>query len=772
MRNTYGDLEATSLKTWLEWFDTLGIVKRRLAPRLNYTHTFNDGKGPIELELMFIALDRPDDVRKLKSLELTGVYLNELSEIPQAALVHFKSRVNRFPAERDCNENYWSGIIADTNPPETDHWIYRIFEQDKPEGHRIFHQPPALIKTDTGYIVNDEADNLEHLKGGGDYYLQMIQGQTEEFIRVYCMGQYGTVVDGKRVYPQYNDDFHSIEEIEVNEFEPILLAWDYGTVSPACLVVQQVESRILAIKEFTCEYMTVKELAEQAVIPWLNRYARGMPMEVTADPADTYDGNAQLEELGLIVEAASTNRIGARIAAVADNLNLLVQGKPKLCISRQGCPKLRQGFLGKYNYRRLRVIGEEKYQDVPNKTHPFSDCFAAKTKILMWDFLQKNIENVKPGDYVMTPNGACKVTHAWLARKDALVYEYAFSNGSKFIATPDHRVFTNNGWVRLCDLTDMDILHSIGNKIGAKWLKRLLRLSVKLVAKSLKLLNGVLTKVKASIARVHAIMLEEEEKKELKLMGYGLALTMENTMSINHQAAQRLNCIDTFGKSIMEQFQKGPVFTTKTLIDITMPSTTLNSWMYRSTQQCMGKKTMLIFQKDYHAYIKLPLKPPKCGTLLTKVDSGTQSIAKKYGLKDKNKNLSVLSAELNTSHISCVKAFVRQHVKALLDVKTVLITKCVNVLSAAKTLLLTNTQKLKPVEITLVGKRLYPKLADVYDLTVENEHCFYANGICTHNCHDSLQYACLYYRVDLGEDNDYPTYSEYDEETRNKVSGY
>lgn len=30
----------------------------------------------------------------------------------------------------------------------------------------------------------------------------------------------------------------------------------------------------------------------------------------------------------------------------------------------------------------------------------------------------------------------------------------------------------------------------------------------------------------------------------------------------------------------------------------------------------------------------------------------------------------------------------------------------------------------------------------VYDLTVENEHCFYANGILVGNCHDAPQYLC------------------------------
>ena len=60
-------------------------------------------------------------------------------------------------------------------------------------------------------------------------------------------------------------------------------------------------------------------------------------------------------------------------SAVRDFLNILVDGKPGFVISRKGCPKLRQGFNGKYAYKRLKVIGEERYQDVPDKNHPHSD---------------------------------------------------------------------------------------------------------------------------------------------------------------------------------------------------------------------------------------------------------------------------------------------------------------------------------------------------------------------------------------------------------------
>ena len=33
----------------------------------------------------------------------------------------------------------------------------------------------------------------------------------------------------------------------------------------------------------------------------------------------------------------------------------------------------------------------------------------------------------------------------------------------------------------------------------------------------------------------------------------------------------------------------------------------------------------------------------------------------------------------------------------------------------------------------------------VYDLTVADEHVFYANGILTFNCADAHQYACLHF---------------------------
>src|SRR5215475_5386383 len=190
VRNTSGELTSTTLASWLSWFDELGDIRKRQKPIMTYEHTFNDGHGIVELELLFIALDRPEDVRKIKSLELTGCYINELSEVPQAALAHMKGRVNRYPSKAFCSELYWSGIIADTNPPEDDHWIFKDFEQAKYENHKLFKQPPGLIKNDNNqWVRNPDADNAGNLPT--NYYEMLAQGQTQEFIKVFCLGEYG-----------------------------------------------------------------------------------------------------------------------------------------------------------------------------------------------------------------------------------------------------------------------------------------------------------------------------------------------------------------------------------------------------------------------------------------------------------------------------------------------------------------------------------------------------------------------------------------------------
>lgn len=375
VRNTSGELSSTTLATWLSWFEDLGDIRKRQKPIMTYEHVFNDGKGIVELELLFIALDRPEDVRKIKSLELTGCYINELSEVPKAALAHMKGRVNRYPSKAFCHEPYWSGIIADTNPPPTTHWLYEDFELNQSPGHVLIKQPPALLKNDDDeWIRNPEADNANHLPH--DYYTKLAHGQTQEFIKVYCLGEWGTVSYGKLVYPEFNSDIHTANTIEAIQGEPIHLGWD-GGLTPACVVVQMSErGQLRVLKEYIGEDIGIRSFAESVVLPGIKRdFPYNNIGSSVFDPA----GNArdsileemscisELNSLGIKTHAASTNKIDSRLASVRFFLNKMADGKPSFALSKKGCPKLFEAFAREYIYKKLLVTGEERYKPEPEK---------------------------------------------------------------------------------------------------------------------------------------------------------------------------------------------------------------------------------------------------------------------------------------------------------------------------------------------------------------------------------------------------------------------
>lgn len=71
-------------------------------------------------------------------------------------------------------------------------------------------------------------------------------------------------------------------------------------------------------------------------------------------------------------------------------------------------------------------------------------CFVAGTKILMSDMSYKNIEEVKVGDKVKTPEGFSAV-------EDSMVFEYngdiyAYNHSNNYFFTPNHPFMTFGGW--------------------------------------------------------------------------------------------------------------------------------------------------------------------------------------------------------------------------------------------------------------------------------------------------------------------------------------
>lgn len=397
IRNTTPELVTSVFPSWVDWFGNLGDCQTRQNPLLKATHFFNDEKGRIEIEVIFMACDKDKDVKKLKSTEFTFALLSEACELPQTLMDVIKGRIGRYPAKHMCEQEFWSGVISDTNPPDTDHWMYNLFEIEKPNDYVIFKQPSGLLKDDSGKLVKDEfnnfvtnphADNLEHLQNK-DYYINQAKGSSEEFVKVYCCGDYGILRHGKAVYPQYNDDLHSVDYIEIDNDSEIYLGFDFGVVTPACLVAQYSGGQLRFIKEFCGDNSAFDELFTHIIWPWISANLPGMSLIAVHDPADKADDiynvkcSEYLADHGITTNPAFTNNPEMRINTIQNNLNQLSFGKPALLLSRRGCPILRKGFLGDYEYRKLRVVGENKFHEKPYKSHPVSDIHDCAQYIAM-----------------------------------------------------------------------------------------------------------------------------------------------------------------------------------------------------------------------------------------------------------------------------------------------------------------------------------------------------------------------------------------------------
>lgn len=133
VRNTYPELKATTIKTWSDWVPESICPIVYGAPITGHMETRLKDGTILDLEVLFLALDKMKDQKKLLSLELTGAWFNEVREIPKPIVDAMLSRVGRFPSKRDGGSK-WIGVIMDTNPPDDLHWYYHLAEEDTPAG--------------------------------------------------------------------------------------------------------------------------------------------------------------------------------------------------------------------------------------------------------------------------------------------------------------------------------------------------------------------------------------------------------------------------------------------------------------------------------------------------------------------------------------------------------------------------------------------------------------------------------------------------------------
>lgn len=392
IRNTYSELHTTTIKSFHIWIPPdVGNYRQSSPP----TQIIRDENKKFEWEILFVALDRPDDVRKVLSLELSDVWINEAREIPKAVVDALTGRVGRWPQTvRDDAGNVIHGtvdaqIIMDTNPPDSDHWWYVLAEKDMTtERNRTMHMDMMQIESDLKKIKalrpdqplvsfyrqpggeDVGAENLKHLTPG--YYLKARAGKDADWIKVYINAQYGFVMDGKPVYPDYKDSVHC-KEFELTDRLPLRLGFDWG-LTPACIIGQLMPNgRWFIRSEVVTDNMGIPRFAEEVKRHLAIKYPNFKIAALHGDPAGAIRGPDERTPFDLmkaagfdVMHAPGQNKPILRREAFSKNLRTMIDGEPALVI-HPDCNYLRKGAAGGYNYRRVQVSGDERFRDEPDK---------------------------------------------------------------------------------------------------------------------------------------------------------------------------------------------------------------------------------------------------------------------------------------------------------------------------------------------------------------------------------------------------------------------
>lgn len=427
VRNTLPQLRDTTMKTWKEWIpEHLGYW--RLSEK-TFVIDFPLGDGTrVVCEVLFRALDDPDDVRNLLSLELTWIYFNEWREINKAIHDAAQTRVGRYPRKEEV-ARYWTGVFGDSNAFDTDHYLYHLFKEPDPEtqemlpGHAIFEQPGGLEENaenrehlDRCWDPDEQAlaraavrigrENMrdpavlaearreqeeklkadEHEKPCRCYYRRMMRGKRQSWIDCYIHNKYVFAVDGKPIYDNFNTRIHvsafdeGREDTYYRKLKLVYHGQDYGLTPAIVFAHVMPDGQIRISHEFVATRMGAFNFGTEAAKLAKQAFPSNARLEGWGDPAGMAGSSTDEDKTpisvvngcGLPTSPAPTNEWTLRRDGVSICLGTLTMaGEPEVIVHPR-CKMLVKALSGGYCLKRKKVAGDEQYQDHPDKENPFS----------------------------------------------------------------------------------------------------------------------------------------------------------------------------------------------------------------------------------------------------------------------------------------------------------------------------------------------------------------------------------------------------------------
>ena len=235
-------------------------------------------------------------------------------------------------------------LMLACNPPDTTHWLYtaatgRNFKD------QLVGEPWLKLFTPK------DGENASHLPS--DYYTKAAKGMPEDLRQRFIHGAWGAVFPNAPVYREFSSRLHVSDELEYNQYMPVMRFRDFGYRSPCCLFAQLDEGsgalNLLQEIQGEKEEVLVFEPRVQAIS---NKLFPGAKFIDFGDPAvdqhkDTGSTLQQLASMGVnVIYMRSDLDEGIRVVRAV--LERIVQGRPQILFNRLGCPILIRAMRGGY----------------------------------------------------------------------------------------------------------------------------------------------------------------------------------------------------------------------------------------------------------------------------------------------------------------------------------------------------------------------------------------------------------------------------------------
>jgi hypothetical protein len=389
IRNTLLQLKATVLKDILSLFG-------KMAEYRPSENTVWIKVADVETEWLLMSLEREEDQRRLLSLQLSGVYINEVREVNYDLVFAAFSRTGRFPSAKHggvpCTYRF---LLADSNMGTKGSKLYNFLVKEKRPEVMFIHQPGAM---------SSRADWIQYLPHR--YYEDLQIGQTKAWIDTHVHARWSHDLTGEPIFAaSFFPDFHVAKQpLQVYPYLPLTAGIDPG-LNPACVIGQRTSGgQVRVLKEIHAANMLFGQFLDTMVIPACQGVGfAGVPIYFYIDPSGinrhtttNLSAKGMLEDRGIDVTVASTNATDPRLKAI-ENLLTAVRPSEEYVTSFDGdyneneveqstsmpspaflvdpgCVVLRAALEGEYRYKKKRS-GELEVE--PEKRHPISDVVDA-----------------------------------------------------------------------------------------------------------------------------------------------------------------------------------------------------------------------------------------------------------------------------------------------------------------------------------------------------------------------------------------------------------